>query len=146
MQITQRYRMLNNEMEKEIDHKTAIYYQRLFPNALISNKEFCEITGVNSVGSFQYDNNRKYFTYREQFSIHNLKKLKLLTFIIALELKAKKFLGVDNISVFLRENKYSLRYEIRNQKYLFSKVHDTIFPLLLDFYFYCKNKSINKIA
>lgn len=146
MQLTQRYRALNNEMEKEVDFKTAIYYEKIHPNALISNREFCEIAGVNSVGSFQYNQDQKYFTYREQFSIHNLKKLELFTFIIAIELKAKKFLGVDNISVFLRENKYSLRYEIRNQKYLFSKVHGTIFPLLLDFYFYCKNKGINKIA
>lgn len=146
MQLTQRYRMLNNEMEKEIDFKNAIYYEKIHPNALISNREFCEITGVNSVGSFQYDHDQKYFTYREQFSIHNLKKLELLTFVISLELKAKKFMNIDKIEMFERENRYSIKYEIRNQKYLYPSQYDNIFILLLDFYFYCKNKGINKIA
>lgn len=36
MQITQRYSSSNHELEKEVDFKTAIYYQRLL------NIDICE--------------------------------------------------------------------------------------------------------
>lgn len=135
------YNRLNIKLGKEIDFKAVAYQQKIYPNALISNKEFCEISGVNSVGSFQYDNDRKYFTYREQHSIHKLQRFELLNFIVSLELKAKKALNIDSIKIYFTDNKYSIKYEIKNQEYIFTKSYDLIFTLLIDFYFYCRTNS-----
>lgn len=128
---------------KEIDFKFAIYKENIKPVPIVSNLEFCKITGTSSIGHYQYDKVGQYFTYREQLDIHNLKKINLLDFVSLVEKRIKENMNIERFSVEEVENRYSIIFQ-RNDGglYKFQRAHKEVFELIIDFYDYAKNKAM----
>lgn len=82
---------------------THINTSRIKPTLLLNNKDFCNITGINSIGNFQYSDSS--FLYRELTNIHEVKKLKF-----------DKFLELLKNKIF-ENSKVSVRLEITNFRY-----------------------------
>lgn len=107
----------------------------------LSNNDFNLITGNKSVGHYQYDKKEKYFTFREQYEIHILKKIDMKDFLSCLDKKFEDMGGINNIEIRNTEGKYILFFSNAiGQKYSYQKSNKNIMDLIIDFYYSFKRE------
>ncbi|WP_418180577.1 hypothetical protein ACNSOL_00115 [Aliarcobacter lanthieri] len=136
------------KLQKIEDYKLHLHKESINPIGILSNLDFCKITGTNSVGHYQYDDYGQYFTYREVLNVNKLQKIDLLTFVNRLDVLLKDLMELETIEIELKEQIYYLYFTKidKDKKIYFNRTNKSLFKLLMDFYSYAKDKSNLKKA
>lgn len=130
-----------------IDYKNLISKENINLIGVLNNNDFNEITGKKSVGHYQYDKKEKYFTFREQLEIHNLKKIQMSDFLNCLDDKLREISDISDVEIKNNDGKYILFFNNADgKKHSFQRSNKNIMDLIIEFYFHLKKENYLKKA